>query len=577
MKLVWHIIAKDLRRHQLPYGLFLCLLLAKQAVIVLGFADWSADAEWFERLQMGDMVLSVVEGAVAFLLVGSWVLEDPLVGSTQFWITRPVSGRRLLGAKALGVVLLFIAVPLVVTATGWLACGLRAVELLRQTGLWLGVQMSVAAVAFVFGTLSDRGNRFLVVMLGLAVAFVTLAPVMSKLFTVYPETRALAATRTMVGLTLIVAAAGGAIWLQFTRRRLALGAAWLLVGVVLGVAAWNQFPFEIDRGWRRTPRELEEARGVELSILRVQPALPSSSKTPAGQSWIEVVYGVRNLPRELILSSASYGRFVFVAPDGTRHETERSLVAVDGGRERDVRSALGIGPNVTLDDPETKAKIARQVAEIQQRRRDAIQKQLTEGKLTVAKAAEMIRGLDLARAAMLEGEPTLTARMLVPVGLVAKLADGAVTLESLVDVRFERLRSRGELSLDDARSAIGDGYRARILPSGEEPDQKQQARRATVLAAHGAAGKRLLFCVVNRSSGYVGPFHVERSSAFPVTFRMSRTNLNYTLPRVWRSGEWQRAPGVEDGLAVAVLTSDDVGLVRRAVQRANVPWGVTKP
>jgi len=366
MKLAWHIIAKDLRRHQLPYGLWLCLLFAKQGALALGFSDWSADAEWFDRLQMGSMVLSVVEGAVAFLLVGSWVMEDPLVGSTQFWVTRPIAGRRLLAAKLLGVVLGFVVVPLLIAMTGWIVCGLSGLELGRQF-VWSGtLQLALVAAAFVLAAVSDRGNRFLVVLLGSVVVLVALGPVVAKLFTVYPETRALALTRATVGSCLIVAAVITAVWLQFTRRNVLLGAACLLSGVVAGVSACNQFPVELFGGWQTTPRELPEARNVELVLSHMQPTQPPSSvKIPQGQRWIQVVCTVRNLPEHLRLRVTSFGRFSFIAADGRRHDVERSFLAatIPDNDTYDARAAAGIRPYVFDDDAETKAEIGQRIEE----------------------------------------------------------------------------------------------------------------------------------------------------------------------------------------------------------------------
>ena len=59
MKLVWHIIQKDLARHRLPYALWIALLLGKLVLLAFGFSDRAADPEWFEQYAIGDGVLSV--------------------------------------------------------------------------------------------------------------------------------------------------------------------------------------------------------------------------------------------------------------------------------------------------------------------------------------------------------------------------------------------------------------------------------------------------------------------------------------------------------------------------------------
>ncbi len=573
MKLVWHIVAKDLRRHQLPYGLWLCLLLAKQAVLVLAFSDWSVDAEWFEHLQTGDMVLSVVESVVAFLLVGGWVLEDPLVGSTQFWVTRPVSGRRLLGAKALGVALLFVAVPLVVAGTGWLACGLTGTELGQQAIIFLSVQMALVAIAFVIGALSDRGSRFLLLLLGVAVAVFVLTPLVPKLFTVYPETRALAATRVVVGLALIGAAMMGAIWLQYVPRRALAGAAWLLGGVALGIAAWNQFPIELHRGWRHLPEPLAEAQGVQLEIRGVRPAQPTTyQKTPSGKRWVDVICAVQNVPAHLRLS-VSYGRLVFTAADGQRHEAERVLTATQGGFEEEVRAALEVRPYAFANDAETVAHLPAKVEE-PERRWDDIQKDLAAGKLSPNQAAEQLRVLK----PVIGGRemPTLTAHLLVPDWLVAQLTTGTVSMEVQADVKFARLRRRGEASLDEPGSWCMDGFRARVVGDALVHHPGRSVLDVTIVSTRTAAQTRPHYYVLNREIGYVSAPASKRSKGpLPVpTFAAVRFGINEALPRIWRDGGWSVAPRVEHGLTLAALTIDEVGLVRRSAQRTNVPWGV---
>ncbi len=574
MKLVWHIIAKDLRRHRLPYGLWLCLLLAKQAMLVLGFSDWSVDAQWFERLQIGDVALSMMKSAVAFLLVGSWVLEDPVVGSTQFWVTRPLSGRRLLGAKVLGVTLLFVVVPLVVAAPSWLACGLAGRELGQQTIIFLSVQIPLVVAALALGVLSNRGSRFLMVLLGSVVAAVVLTPVVPKLFTAYPETRALAVTRGGVALTVVGIAVIGAIWLQYTRRRVWLGATWLITGVVLGVGAWNQFPFEIGSGWRSAPEELAEAQAVELTIARVQPDQPTSyqrtQKTPVGKRWIEVVCNVRNLPPHLRLS-VSYGRFIFTAADGQRHEAERLLTAAQGGFEEDVRAALGVRPFTFAGDAETRATIAKKVRAGMQLSLDEIQQRRIEGKLTAAQVEAQMSGL------VEDGPevPTLTARLLVPDWLATQLMTGAASVDVLADVKFSRLNPRGEFLLTEPGSGRVDGFRARVIDHAVEHRPDRSTLEVTIASSMTAPRRQPHYCVVNRAIGYVSTLSTKRSRMpiLPLLFGTAQFGISDRLPRILRDGRWVAIPGIEDGLTLAALTIDEAGLVRRRAQRDNVPWG----
>ncbi|HZZ20207.1 MAG TPA: hypothetical protein VFE25_12595, partial [Opitutaceae bacterium] len=86
--------------------------------------------DWLTRLSHGPIIAirGGIEPLIAFVLVGWLVYEDPLAGSDGFWVTRPISGARLLGAKALSAVVLFVVLPILVNVPWWLSCGFGAAQ-----------------------------------------------------------------------------------------------------------------------------------------------------------------------------------------------------------------------------------------------------------------------------------------------------------------------------------------------------------------------------------------------------------------------------------------------------------------
>jgi len=119
-----HIVRKDVRRLAIPVAVW----LAFQA----GALAWFAQAPgflahdvatwvygyglWAELILIGQVLFS-------FVLVGVLMLEDPTRGSDVFWRTRPVSGARLLAAKSVAAVLLFVVAPALVLLPIWLSLG----------------------------------------------------------------------------------------------------------------------------------------------------------------------------------------------------------------------------------------------------------------------------------------------------------------------------------------------------------------------------------------------------------------------------------------------------------------------
>ena len=99
MKLTWHIVAKDLRRLQLPLALWVAVFLAEFAIGVRLLYGSTLSFSTFLVYQETDLVLSGLKAAIGYLLVPALIFEDVLVDTTAFWPTRPISGARLLAAK----------------------------------------------------------------------------------------------------------------------------------------------------------------------------------------------------------------------------------------------------------------------------------------------------------------------------------------------------------------------------------------------------------------------------------------------------------------------------------------------
>jgi hypothetical protein len=309
---------------------------------------------------------------------------------------------------------------------------------------------------------------------------------------------------------------------------------------------------------------------VELTIARVQPDQPASyQKTPRGKHWIEVVCHVRNLPQHLRLS-ASYGRFIFTAADGQRHEAERPLTTAQGAFEEDVRAALGVRPFRFAGEAKTRATIAKKVRAGMQLSLDEIQKRRIEGKLTAAQIEAQLSGV------VEDGPevPTLTARLLVPDWLAAQLMTGTASVDVLADVSFSRLNARGEFPVTEPGSRRVDGFRARVIDHAIEHGPDRSTLAVTIASSMIGPRRGPHYCVVNREVGYVSTMATKRSKE-PIPAHVSRTvqfRVQDRLPRILREGRWVAVPGIEDGLTLAVLTIEEAGFVRRRAQRENVPW-----
>jgi hypothetical protein len=159
MALIWHIIRKDLRRH-LWILVFWALLFVAQ--VGLGLAVLRVDhpsLEWSQWLQWSNWLLVFLQFVTGYFLVTQFVQEDELIGTRMFWLTRPISTRRLLAAKTLGVLLVFAVVPVLLLLPWWLYCGFGARDLLEVAVETFGWQLLMIAPAFLIASLTDDLGR----------------------------------------------------------------------------------------------------------------------------------------------------------------------------------------------------------------------------------------------------------------------------------------------------------------------------------------------------------------------------------------------------------------------------------
>jgi hypothetical protein len=123
MNLTWHIVKKDLRALKWPLALWIFVIIAKLGIgVVLLNADGTEGVEWFNKMDALAKILGIFE-FVSFVLTAALVQQDLLVGTTAFWMTRPISGGRLLRAKLLSIGLVFGLLPVLVTLPWWQGCG----------------------------------------------------------------------------------------------------------------------------------------------------------------------------------------------------------------------------------------------------------------------------------------------------------------------------------------------------------------------------------------------------------------------------------------------------------------------
>jgi len=161
MNLTWHIVKKDLRALKWPLLLWIALIVAKLGVgVVLLNADGTEGLDWFNKMSGLAQVLSAIE-FVSFVLTAAIIQQDLLVGTTAFWMTRPISGARLLRAKLICIGLVFIVAPVLVTLPWWLGCHYGISEIGWAVIETVAAQAIAVLLGLLWSVVTDGFARFL--------------------------------------------------------------------------------------------------------------------------------------------------------------------------------------------------------------------------------------------------------------------------------------------------------------------------------------------------------------------------------------------------------------------------------
>jgi hypothetical protein len=253
MKLVWHIIKKDLRALRWPLVVWVALIAAKLGVgLILLTSNATADLQLFNLLDGLVRILAALE-VLGVVMVAALIHQDMLMGSTAFWATRPISRGRLLTAKLLGLGIIFGVIPVLVTLPWWLACHLGLWDIAGAAVETLGIHFLVVLLGLLLAVVTDGLGRFLLWTLALVAAIPLTAAIIGSHFArvdaVIPAD--LATTRTVVVAGVALLGISVVVAHQFLTRR-----TWRSVSgigatgaTILMIALWWPWSWGINTQW----------------------------------------------------------------------------------------------------------------------------------------------------------------------------------------------------------------------------------------------------------------------------------------------------------------------------------------
>jgi len=564
MNLTWHIVKKDLRRFRGALALWVVLLAAQFFLNLRLLSPRSADLNWFVTSGFLFDVLLAVTLAIGFFLAAALVLSDPLVGTSMFWVTRPISGGRLLRAKLVTVALLFGVVPVLAWLPWWVYCGYGASDMAGAAVRLLGVQGLAVLAAIVLASLVGETGRFAAVAVlgGVAV----LVAVMS--FATWDGFQDLSArlveTRLVVATGLLVVTGAVVVWKQYADRRPGSSAAILAAGVGLSLLVVAFWPWRLPclgLGWGR-PSPGGESLSAEIRDFRFSSVNTYGTKETEGVS-IRIL--CKGLPDDSTLAAGT-ADVRLTWPDGFTIARDDVWMGDESWgygnfRESPLSVALGIplhneGP--CRWDPETNAKLEEMVLTRQQqfaefgmlwqkREFSADQEVMT---VRVAVTPEV--------AARIKAEPPACA---ITAHLVVQRPEALFELPMRADTQVARNGAR--LRIVSLMS------QARWLYQSKAEPRKEAGRSysATVICSTAPRIEGVHLYKLDRRHGTVSFLGATRSfSVVPVAATMQALSWDVPSPRIWRTDKWIDVPGWIESATLAAVAYRTVGGLDRELR-----------
>ena len=328
MNLTWHIVKKDLRALRWPILLWVLVIIAKLGIgVTMLTADGTEGPDWFLRLDMFAKLMAGIE-CVCFVFMAALIHEDLLVGTTAFWMTRPISGGRLLRAKLLSIGLVFWVMPVLVSLPWWQGCGYGLREIAWAAAETVALQAIFVLVGLLWAVVTDGYGRFLMWTLLMLISIPAIGGMISLHFSKANTvvTAGVATSRMAVALVLAVAGIAAVVVHQFVTRRFwrtvaIIGAT---TGLIIMTTLWWPWDLQIAAKWHAYGESRVEANwpttaapaGLTLTLGSAELARAPGARADRPVQ-LRVNYRVEGLPgsQALVPAVANYS---LSWPDGTR-------------------------------------------------------------------------------------------------------------------------------------------------------------------------------------------------------------------------------------------------------------------
>ena len=318
MNLILHIIRKDSWHLCFYLAGWLGLLISLCLVVRLG---WGLHPEWIGVIGMLKIVL-------LGLIISKMVQEDSPVGSTSFWLSRPVSGRQLLVAKSILLAVTLVIPTLLVEVMFLLFNGVIAFDILRSIPETLTYTLFAVAILMMLSALTRSLSQMVLLGLGFSVSMIVFLMVKAAIFVpgnrldIDPLTRMTLRSSQWIGFFLfLLTLAAIVVCLQYLTRRTKINAILSLAGLLSCILTFEMWTWDFVAALRRPERTVVDP---EKLVARIDEQslkfYPNASKSSRDRRM--VLHGaivVENHPADLMVVPLQVGSKVSFGSVGPGH------------------------------------------------------------------------------------------------------------------------------------------------------------------------------------------------------------------------------------------------------------------
>ncbi|MFA5190483.1 MAG: hypothetical protein WC740_07155 [Verrucomicrobiia bacterium] len=163
MNLITHLFKKDVRRLRVLLGLWLLLVVLQAVMIGTGPGASAGDMALQIVFFLAAMLFPLLQLGALVVIIPLLVQDEPLVGTTAFWFTRPIARKDLLASKGVFMLALLVLPPLLAELIMLTCNGVTPRHVALAVPEVLLAQLSAVLMIWILASMTRTFARFAIV------------------------------------------------------------------------------------------------------------------------------------------------------------------------------------------------------------------------------------------------------------------------------------------------------------------------------------------------------------------------------------------------------------------------------